>query len=177
MQHCNNKMHSRSFIIPHRYNITGTSGGIVHSSSNILSSHCAAATNIIMLLTVQRDIVREKAHHRPLTSWCVVSHGGGRLPKATHAQIWAPNTTTGSITSQYAWVVHSKTTIIVPTRPGSARLVVEGILLCGYMIHELAWRSFESGFWRKRNQSSCQDERNMMEFLGIPGKINILGSM
>jgi hypothetical protein len=156
MQHCNNKMHSRSFIIPHH--------------------HIAAATNI-MLLTVQRDIVREKAHHWPLTSWCVVSHGGGRLPKATHAQIWAPSTTTGSITSQYAWVVHSKTTIIVPTRPGSAQLVVEGILLCGYMIHELAWWSFESGFQRKRNQGSCQDERNMMEFLGIPGKINILGSM
>ena len=40
----------------------------MHSSSNILSSHKAAATNI-MLLTVQRDIVeKEKAHHQHLTS-------------------------------------------------------------------------------------------------------------
>ena len=43
----------------------------------------------------------------------------------------------------------------------------------------LAWRSSESAFRWSRNRGSSKDERNMMEFRGIPGipgGINILAT-
>ena len=106
----------------------------MHSSSNILPSHSCSyqyhAVNCAAWHHRERRHIINLSHHDMKMCYVMNTAAVEFLKQRTH-KFEQPIRRQGP-SHQYARVVYSKTTIIVPTRPGSAWYVVEG-RLCGYI--------------------------------------------